>query len=63
MTITIGASVIPWLLTAFCVCMILRPWHSTGSYDFSFVRRVLWLIPILFVWCVYFAILCFIIRK
>ena len=57
MTITIGLWIIPTLLTAFLLGMMFRPWHSTGDYDFSYGLRVLWLIPVLAVWCAYFALM------
>lgn len=55
-TITIGWWIIPVILTLGMLGMTLRPWESEGPYDISFLFRILWLIPILFVWVVYLAI-------
>ena len=57
MTITIGTWCIPGILTIAMVCMILRPYKSSGDYDFGMVMRILWLIPIAIVWAVYFGIM------
>lgn len=57
MKITVGLWIIPVLLTAFFVGMMLRPWKSTGDYDYSFIIRGFWLIPACLVWAVYFGLL------
>lgn len=57
MNITIGLWIIPALLTLTCTVMMLRPYRSSGQYDFGLVFRLFWLIPISLIWCAYFGIL------
>jgi hypothetical protein len=57
MSITIGSWVIPALITAVLLCIMLRPYRSSGHYDFGALFRVLWLIPISVVWMVYMGVL------
>jgi hypothetical protein len=63
MTITIGAWIIPAIFTFLCFVGMFWPYESTGSYDFTPLLRVFWLLPIGFIWAIYFAILYFIVRK
>lgn len=50
MNIHIGLWIIPTILTLVMLAMMFRPWKSAGDWDYSFVFRVLWLIPILAMW-------------
>ncbi len=47
---------VPAVLTAICLYMLCRPYHQIGMYDFGAIFRILWLIPIGFIWAVYFLI-------
>ena len=60
MTITIGVWIIPVVLTLLCLFLMLRPYHPQGDYDFGFIFRAGWLIPIGFIWAIYFAVLLWI---
>jgi hypothetical protein len=55
-TITVGAWVIPLLLTLACLGAMFRPYRREGDYDFGAVFRLAWLIPVGFVWAAYFGI-------
>lgn len=57
MKITIGLWVIPTVATVAMLIMMFRPYRSSGAWDFCSVFRLFWLIPILFVWVVFFAAL------
>ena len=57
MTITLGFWLIPVVLTLFGLAAMFRPYEGGGDFDFGAIFRVLWLLPIAFVWVVYFAIL------
>lgn len=57
MKITIGIWIIPAMLTLACAAMMLRPYQSSGAYDFGAIFRLFWLIPIALIWCAYFGFL------
>ena len=59
MSITVGAVFIPIILTLILLGMMFRPYTQSGNFDFGLILRLFWIIPILFVWMVYFAILAF----
>lgn len=57
MTITISFIAIPILLTIGLLIAMLRPVRPTSQWDFvGGIFRLFYLIPILFVWVVYFGI-------
>ena len=60
MTITFGAWVIPLALTIICLWMMFRPIRDCSGYlggAFEAMFRLFWLIPIGFIWAVYFAVM------
>ena len=59
LTITLGWWVVPCLLTLVGLGLMLRPYHSSGSYDFGLLLRLFWLIPISLVWLIYGLVLVF----
>lgn len=42
-------------ITIICLYFMLRPSYTSSNYDFGIILRFFWLIPISFVWAVYFA--------
>ena len=56
MAVTLPCWIIP-LLSAAGIYMMVRPYKRHGDYDFGMVFRLFWLIPVAFVWTVYFAIM------
>ena len=56
-TITIKSCIIPILITVIMLCVMFRPYRSSGQYDFGMVFRLFWLIPIGAVWIIYMGIL------
>lgn len=57
MIITINSWIVPALITVILLCIMFRPYRSSGQYDFGQILRLFWLIPILAVWIFYMAIL------
>jgi len=59
MTLHIPVWAIPTALTVGCLFMLFRPTgeHNWLSDAFTTLVRLLWLIPIGFVWAIYFAVL------
>lgn len=57
MTITIGVWIIPVLITVVLLCIMLRPYHSSGDYDFGAIARIVWLFPIMATWIIYLSIM------
>ncbi len=53
MSITLSAVWLPWIATAFCVGMMLRP-GNFGDLGFGAIFRVFWMIPVGFIWAAYF---------
>jgi hypothetical protein len=47
----------PALITVILLCIMFRPYRSSGQYDFGMVFRLFWLIPIGAVWIIYMGIL------
>lgn len=63
MTITIGVWIIPAILTLCCLVGMFWP-YETSDYDFfTPILRLMWLIPIGFIWAIYFAVMYFVTRK
>jgi hypothetical protein len=56
-TIAIKPWIIPILITVIMLCVMFRPYRSSGQYDFFFVFRLFWLLPIGAVWIIYMGIL------
>jgi hypothetical protein len=60
---TVGYWVIPLLISAFFAFMLFRPIPSDakgGYFDgLNYIFRLLWLIPILITWLIYFMIRSF----
>jgi hypothetical protein len=56
-TITIKSWIIPIFITVIMLCVMVRPYRSSGQYDFGMVFRLFWLIPIGAVWIIYMGIL------
>lgn len=60
LTVTISSWwwIIPTIPTLICLAFMFRPLQKTGGYfsGLDAVFRLVWLIPILFVWLVYFII-------
>lgn len=54
MTFTFSGLWIPFLLTVALLVIMLRPYKSSGDYDFGSIFRVFWLFPVFIVWCLYF---------
>lgn len=55
MTITIGLWIVPVIITLVIGAVMCRPYRSCGTYDFGFIFRLFWLIPICIVWMLYMA--------
>ena len=55
--ISVPHVLIPILVSAVLFGVMLRPYQKVGDYDFGAVFRLLWLVPIAFVWVVYFGVL------
>ena len=57
-TISSGWWIIPTIPTLICLAFMFRPLQNTGGLlsGLDAVFRVFWLIPILFVWLLYFII-------
>lgn len=53
MTLTVTAIWIPIILTIVLLCIMFRPYHSSGMYDFGQIFRVGWIVPIMLVWIGY----------
>ncbi len=52
--------IIPIILTIIFLIIMFRPYQYSGDYDIiGPIFRIFWSIPILIVWCIYFAILAF----
>ncbi len=57
MTITIGAWIIPLVISLILFVIMIRPNPNGGGFmDMTPIVRLLWMIPILGVWLVYFII-------
>jgi hypothetical protein len=56
-TITIKSWIVPALITVILLCVMFRPYRSSGQYDFGMVFRLFWLIPIGAVWMVVLLII------
>ena len=56
MNILISWWVIPFALSLYCLYEMFRPYKRSGDWDFGDIFRVLWVIPILIIWLVYFII-------
>jgi hypothetical protein len=60
MTITISLIVIPIILTLVLLGIMFRPSRSSSNcFDLTPVFRLLWVIPMLVVWLVYFMVAYF----
>ena len=57
MTITIGTWIVPTLVTVALLCVMFRPYHRSGQYDFGEILRLFWLLPICAVWVAWMAIM------
>lgn len=57
MTINIGIWTIPTIITIALLCVMFRPYHRSGQYDFGEIFRAVWLIPIAAIWVLYMALL------
>lgn len=57
MNVTINSSIIPIILTIIGLCVMFRPYHTSGDFDFGIIFRAFWLIPILIVWTLYFGVM------
>lgn len=57
-TITFGWWILPVVLTLICLGFMFRPLQKTGGYfqGLDVIFRIVWVIPILNVWLVYFII-------
>ena len=53
MSITIGTWVIPVIATLTLLGVMCRPYHQSGDWDFGFIFRFFWLVPICVVWVLY----------
>jgi hypothetical protein len=53
----VGSFVIPIFATLWCLYMMNRPYQQQGDYDFGMIFRLGWLLPIGFVWAIYFGIM------
>lgn len=62
LTLTIGWWIIPVILTLICLSRMLRQSEEDWGIFFGFAAlfRLFWLIPILFIWLIYFAIMYYI---
>lgn len=47
--------IVPIIMTLACLGMLIRPYKKQGDYDFGSILRLLWLLPIGFIWAAYFA--------
>lgn len=56
MTITFSIVWVPILLTIIMAIMMIRPYSNHGYFDLTPIFRAIWIIPILVVWLIYFAI-------
>ena len=58
MTITIGLSIIPIIMTIICLLFMFRPleYEVSITSGMELIFRIFWLIPILFCWLIYFII-------
>ncbi len=56
MTITFSWWAIPLILSTGMFVWMSRPYQRSGDYDFGVVFRLFWLLPIMFVWLIYFVI-------
>ena len=57
MNITIHTVIIPIILSIICIIMFFRPYKEKRMYDFfGAISRLFWLIPIGFIWAVYFGL-------
>lgn len=52
----VPAILIPIAATAACFYAMFRPYVATSDYDITPIFRLFWLIPISFIWAVYFGI-------
>jgi hypothetical protein len=49
--------IVPVFITVILLCIMFRPYRSSGQYDFGQIFRLFWLIPIGAVWIIYMGIL------
>lgn len=60
MTITINLALLPIILTVILLCIMFRPLDRYGYFPGSeVIFRLVWLIPILAIWVIFFAIAYF----
>ena len=57
MTMTISVWLIPVLLNVLILGFVLRPYKPSGMFDVGPIERVLWIVPLLLTWVVFFAFL------
>ncbi len=57
MIIKIELWIVPVFITVILLCIMFRPYRSSGQYDFGQIFRLFWLIPIGVVWMVYMGVL------
>jgi hypothetical protein len=57
MQITIGLWIIPAILTGICLFQMFRKQDGSDQFGIGALFSMLWIIPILFIWSVYFGIL------
>jgi hypothetical protein len=57
MIIKIELWIVPVFITVILLCIMFRPYRSSGQYDFGQIFRLFWLIPIGAVWIIYMGIL------
>ena len=59
-SLTFSAWWIPGLLTLVILGFMFRPEHSSDLFGMDVLLRLFWLVPLLVVWLVFFAIMYFI---
>ena len=59
MTFTVSAVAIPILITLFLLAVACRPYRASGYMDLTLLFRAFWIVPILLVWVIYFAIVAY----
>jgi len=59
MTITVSAIAIPIILTLILLGVMFRPYRASTYFDITPAFRLLWVIPMLVIWLVYFMIAYF----
>ena len=53
MSLTINGYWLPVVATILLLAIMLRPYRSSGSFDFGAIFRLFWLLPIALVWIAY----------